>query len=152
VVSDLGLAEVPIDAYGIGTQLGVSADAPYVDSIYKLVSYGGRPTMKLSSGKASRPGAKQVFRRDGFADTVGLRDEELPGERLLLPVMRSGERTRPSEELAKMRDRFASDLQELPERARLLVDPEPLTASISAGLELLTEQARAAATRRSVTI
>ena len=56
-------AGAPVDAFGIGTQLGVSADAPYVDSVYKLVEFGGRAVMKLSSGKAppdaSRPGARR---------------------------------------------------------------------------------------------
>jgi hypothetical protein len=42
--------------------MGVSADAPYVDSAYKLVQFGGRPVMKLSEGKATLPGAKQVHR------------------------------------------------------------------------------------------
>jgi len=151
-VSDLVLAEAPIDAFGIGTQLGVSADAPYVDSIYKLVTYDGRPTMKLSSGKASMPGAKQVFRGDGFADTIGLREEDLPGERLLERVVANGRRLRAPDALLAMQDRFGSDLDALPERARMLAGPEPISAVVSAQLELLTEQARAAATRRSVTI
>jgi hypothetical protein len=42
--------------------MGVSADAPYLDSAYKLVQFGGRPVMKLSAGKATLPGAKQVYR------------------------------------------------------------------------------------------
>ena len=33
----------PLDAFGIGTQMGVSADAPFVDSVYKLAEYDGRP-------------------------------------------------------------------------------------------------------------
>ena len=50
----------PVDAFGIGTQMGVSADAPYVDSVYKLIEYDGRPVLKLSAGKATAPGRKQV--------------------------------------------------------------------------------------------
>jgi nicotinate phosphoribosyltransferase len=38
--------------------MGVSADAPYLDSAYKLVAYDGRPVMKLSAGKTTWPGAK----------------------------------------------------------------------------------------------
>ena len=49
----------PIDAFGIGTQMGVSADAPFVDSVYKLTEFDGRPTLKLSSGKVSAPGASR---------------------------------------------------------------------------------------------
>ena len=48
----------PMDAFGIGTQMGVSADAPYVDSVYKLVEFDGRPVLKLSAGKATRARAQ----------------------------------------------------------------------------------------------
>ena len=53
----------PIDMFGVGTRVGVSADAPYCDMVYKMVCYDGRPVMKLSAGKASLPGGKQVFRQ-----------------------------------------------------------------------------------------
>jgi len=33
-----------------------------MDSAYKLVAYAGRPVMKLSQGKATWPGAKQIHR------------------------------------------------------------------------------------------
>ena len=52
----------PIDAFGVGTRMGVSADAPSLDSAYKLVEYDGRPMLKLSEAKATEPGRKQVFR------------------------------------------------------------------------------------------
>ena len=58
-VHELVRAGAPVDAFGIGTQMGVSADAPYVDSVYKLVEYDGRPVMKLSSAKVSPPGASR---------------------------------------------------------------------------------------------
>ena len=41
-------AHAPIDAAGIGTRMGVSSDAPSLDSAYKLVAYAGRPVCKLS--------------------------------------------------------------------------------------------------------
>ena len=70
----------PIDSFGIGTTLGVSADAPWTDMAYKLVRYGDRPVMKLSTGKESQPDPKQVYRiRDGdgmyAGDIIALRDE-----------------------------------------------------------------------------
>ena len=52
----------PIDAFGVGTRLDVSADAPYLDCVYKLQEYAGRPRRKRSAGKATWPGRKQVFR------------------------------------------------------------------------------------------
>ena len=42
-VHELVQAGAPVDAFGIGTQIGVAADAPYIDSVYKLVEYDGRP-------------------------------------------------------------------------------------------------------------
>jgi nicotinate phosphoribosyltransferase len=56
-----------IDSFGVGTKMGTSADRPYVDIIYKLcekVNGKGKfqPIMKLSEGKATLPGRKQVFR------------------------------------------------------------------------------------------
>src|SRR5205814_9412642 len=56
------VADVPYDSYGVGTKMGVSADAPWFDIAYKLIEYGARPVLKLSTGKASWPGKKQVFR------------------------------------------------------------------------------------------
>ena len=53
-VAELVRGGAPVDAFGIGTQLGVSADAPYLDTVYKLVEYDGQPTMKLSASKVDR--------------------------------------------------------------------------------------------------
>src|SRR5207249_12299311 len=61
-VDRLVAAGAPIDAFGVGTRVGVSADAPYLDSVYKLVEYDGRPVLKLSAEKSTEPGRKPVFR------------------------------------------------------------------------------------------
>ena len=55
----------PIDGFGIGTRLNTSADAPSVDLVYKLVRFDGRDVLKLSPGKETWVGAKQVVRRVG---------------------------------------------------------------------------------------
>ena len=79
-LDDLVRAGAPIDGYGVGTKIGVAADAPYLDTAYKLVQYGERPVFKLSPGKATLPGRKQVFRGPGLVDQVGLRDQPPPRE------------------------------------------------------------------------
>jgi nicotinate phosphoribosyltransferase len=66
-LDDLVRAEAPIDAFGVGTKMGTAADAPYLDTAYKLVEFAGRPVFKLSTGKATLPGRKQVFSRRGAA-------------------------------------------------------------------------------------
>ena len=143
-IADLLAAGAPIDAFGVGTKLGVSEDAPSLESVYKLVAYGGRPMMKLSTGKASTPGAKQVFRANhasdasdaspgNAADVIALRDEASPAgaEPLLVPVMQNGKRTH-FDTLAAARARFEADLDALPKTAKQIRDPLPPTAGPSA--------------------
>ncbi|MCI4458897.1 MAG: nicotinate phosphoribosyltransferase [Thermocrinis sp.] len=61
---------VPIDAFGVGTKLLTSADAPYLNIAYKLVEYEGKPKFKESPGKKTFPYKRQVWRflRDGKFD------------------------------------------------------------------------------------
>ena len=96
-VAALLAAGAPIDGFGIGTRLDVSADAPSLEMVYKLVSFGGRDMLKLSPEKETWVGAKQVVRRHGAdgrlaGDTLGLASEDVPAdaEALLEPVMRDG--------------------------------------------------------------
>jgi nicotinate phosphoribosyltransferase len=128
----------PIDVFGVGTRLDVSVDAPCLDCVYKLQEYAGRPRRKRSTGKATWPGRKQVFRdfgEDGviLADTIGLVDEPLPGRPMLVPVMRGGNRVvQPT--LAEIRARAQADISALPAECRRLHDPDPVVAAISDGL------------------
>ena len=149
-VDQLVAADAPIDAFGIGTQLGVSADAPYVDTVYKLVEYAGSPTMKLSPGKVSAPGRKQVWRRPS-GDLIARRDEPGPtgAEPLLEHVMSEGARIHPAPSLDAIRDRFQTDLSALPETARQLRDPEQIRVPRSERLQELTERTRGESLRRS---
>ena len=57
-IAGLVAAEAPIDAFGVGTRLNVSADAPSLDLVYKLVRYRDRDVLKLSEGKETWVGAK----------------------------------------------------------------------------------------------
>ncbi|WKX69112.1 nicotinate phosphoribosyltransferase [Streptomyces sp. XD-27] len=138
----------PIDIYAVGTRVGVAADAPYLDSAYKLVAYDGRPVMKLSAKKATAPGPKQVFRHPGYADVVGLADEPVPGgaRPLLETVMRDGRRVdaggSQGRALAAARARFTADLAELPEDARRIEDPVAPRAVFSDRLSALTDRVR----------
>jgi nicotinate phosphoribosyltransferase len=143
-------AGAPIDAFGVGTRMGVSADAPYLDSAYKLVEYDGRPMLKLSAMKETAPGRKQVF-RGAEGDTIGLRGEPVPHghEPLLVPVMHGGRRTGPRRNLETARRLFEQDLRQVPEGALRIGDPEAPVARVSDDLQRLTEQARADALRRA---
>lgn len=83
------------DVFAVGALVGVSADAPYLDSAYKMVAYDGRPAMRLSAAKVSVPGAEQVYRLPGRADIAALRDESAPrgGQPLLEDGETGGRRT-----------------------------------------------------------
>jgi nicotinate phosphoribosyltransferase len=143
-VDDLVRSGAPIDVYAVGTRVGVSADAPFLDSAYKMVEYGGRPVMKLSSAKVTAPAQKQVFRCPGYADVIGLHDEQPPdgGVPLLETVMRSGRRTVERPTLDRSRERFAADLAGLPPAAREIRSPVAPRAVISERLAALTERVR----------
>jgi nicotinate phosphoribosyltransferase len=149
-VDRLVQAGAPIDAFGVGTRVGVSADAPYLDSVYKLVEFDGRPVLKLSEAKATEPGRKQVF-RSSAGDVVALRDEPLPAgtEPLLVPVMLDGKRTGPPRSVEVARRLFESDVVRLPEPATRIRDPEPPQPVFSDALRELTERTRAEALRRA---
>lgn len=121
----------PIDAFGVGTRMDVSADAPYLDMAYKLVKYAGRHVLKTSEGKKTWTGEKQVYRSTGpdgrFAhDIVALHDEPPPdaaSEALLRPVMRSGHLLDAPPSLIAVRNRCAAQLAALPNDVRRLTLP-----------------------------
>lgn len=137
-IADLVAAGAPIDAFGVGTRMGVSEDAPSLESVYKLVAYDGRPVMKLSAGKATTPGPKQVF-RGAAGDVIGLRQESPPPgtEALLVPVMQGGRRTH-LDSLDAARQRFESDLNLLPTEVKRIRNPVPLPVTVSGDAQALT--------------
>ena len=145
-VQELVRSGAPIDAFGIGTRLGTSEDAPNLDIVYKLAQLDDQPLLKLSPDKATLPGVKQVWRdedSDGVVarDTVGLADEDLPGRPLLVPVMERGRRL-PSggESLDAARNRASHELRRLPPAMRRLdTGPEPYLVQVSRQLQLLRD-------------
>jgi nicotinate phosphoribosyltransferase len=133
----------PIDGAGIGTRVGVSADAPYLDTVYKLVQYGDRPVVKLSAGKSTLPGPKQVWRRIPIEeDVLALRGEagQAGFDPLLQPVMRGGVRTGSPDTMEEARTRLAHDLDALPTGARDLEEPVAPHVRVSDALQSLTKQ------------
>lgn len=134
---------VPADAFGIGTSLDVSSDAPALDMAYKLEEYAGKARRKRSPGKVTWPGAKQVFRERGAAgeclrDRIALSGERQAGEPLLVEVMRGGRRLGSAPTLASIREHCAAELLALPPAVRELGEgPSPYPVTRSASLEAL---------------
>jgi nicotinate phosphoribosyltransferase len=157
-IAEAVAARAPIDAFGVGSRLGTAADAPYLDMAYKLVAYDGRPTLKLSAGKATWPGPKQVWRLEAggrlLLDWIGRAGEAGPeaGRALLAPVMAGGRRLvprSPAAALAAARERARAELAALSPDARALAataaSPVRLTPALERLRERLAAEARAAA-------
>lgn len=130
IIARLVKNNAAIDSFGVGTKMGTSADSPYLDVIYKLsqISEDGSrflPTMKLSRGKNTYPGRKQVFRikdKKGFylRDILGLEGERIKGEPLLAKVVSKGKVIYKSPALKKMRAFVEKNLAVLPRRYKEL--------------------------------
>jgi nicotinate phosphoribosyltransferase len=148
-IEQLVSSGAPVDAFGVGTQLGTSGDAPHIPVVYKLVEDATGPKVKLSSDKVTLPGRKQVFRRaEGgvlHSDVLGLEDESVPNARpVLQPVMRDGKRIGEREPLDALRDRCRQSVGALPARLRALEpDPPPYDVRTSLGLDAVVRQTHA---------
>jgi nicotinate phosphoribosyltransferase len=123
--------------------MGVAADAPFLDLAYKLVELEGRPVLKLSEGKATLPGRKQVWRAHGEHDILGLDGGETGGEPLLREVMRDGRATW-SEPLEVSRERAHREREALPPAVRALA-AAPYEVRIHPALAALRDRVAAEA-------
>ncbi|MCK6453041.1 MAG: nicotinate phosphoribosyltransferase [Alphaproteobacteria bacterium] len=144
----------PIDGFGVGTALTTSEDAPALDCAFKLQEYAGVARRKLSAGKATWPGRKQVFRQAGGevmrGDVLTLADDAQPGERLIVGMMRGGRRLSQPEPLATIRARCAGDLARLPPGLRRLVPDTAYPVTVAPALDALAAEVdRAIASARS---
>ena len=141
-IADLLASGAPIDAFGVGTALSTSEDAPALGGVYKLVqiSSGGkvRDVMKRSVGKATWPGRKQVYRRiegtTAVGDVVALQDEAVEGRALLEKVIAGGELVGPPAPLTEVRLRARRLIAELPDSLKAPDSPPAYDVAVSKGL------------------
>jgi len=134
-----------IDAFGVGTKVGVSADAPYLDVVYKMVHFKNRDVRKLSPGKMTLAGEKQVFRKSDpndcyLEDIMGLRDDIIDqGKPLLKKVMENGEILRPHPPLQTIRKSFKKNFALLDDRYKSISEYKPYPVKLSNSLQKLQE-------------
>jgi len=117
-----------VDSFGVGTNMGTSIDAPSLDVIYKISEVtddNGEflPTMKLSKGKVTYPGRKQVFRVEDrkkrfVKDVLGLEGEKVRGRPLLVKVMQKGKIIYRAPSLDKIRNFAQNNLSRFPEKLK----------------------------------
>ena len=136
-----------IDALGVGTRMGVSEDAPYLDMVYKMVRVGNRDVRKQSEGKATLAGEKQVFRRTAgpggrfVEDIISTREETLENTRpLLKQVIKNGRIATSLPTLMEIRQRFGKNFARLDERYKRIENADVYPVSISDRLEELQKQ------------
>ncbi|MCW5980290.1 MAG: nicotinate phosphoribosyltransferase [Bryobacteraceae bacterium] len=152
-ILEMSKERLPIDSYGVGTELATSGDAPRISVVYKIVELedGGarRYTLKLSEEKETLPGAKQVFRYADH-DLLG-RADECPGaepQALLAPVIVDGELVAPLPDAHAARAHAAECREKLPTAYRsLFTATPPYRVEHSQALRSLYDETRRAVRR-----
>jgi nicotinate phosphoribosyltransferase len=134
-IEALVAAGAPIDAFGVGTELTTSADAPVIGAVYKVVAIGNigsvRYPVKSSPEKHTVPGAKQLFRFPDH-DVLALATECLTGaEALLKPVILAGKVVEPLPDAKEVRERVRLALRNWPLPNRRMEFSPRLKALIS---------------------
>ncbi|HTQ53954.1 MAG TPA: nicotinate phosphoribosyltransferase [Bryobacteraceae bacterium] len=145
-IRDLVTGGAPIDAFGVGTQLATSADAPSMATIYKLVELDvgcgiKRFTAKMAEDKTTLPGAKQLFRFDD-RDVLARSGECSNGKAMLRPVVLNGKLVEPLPDLNAARARAAESIANLAPALRGLEPAEPWPLIYSKDLLALIERTR----------
>jgi len=143
--------QAPIDGYGIGVNLDASIDAPSLDCAYKLQEYAGTPRRKLSEGKATWPGRKQVWRAYDLqgrmcGDTLSLETDKYAGETLVKPAMRGGKRLLPAPTLTQIREHAKRELDSLPDALKRL-EPSDYPVTVAQPLRAMAAEIDARAGR-----
>jgi nicotinate phosphoribosyltransferase len=149
-----------IDAFGVGTKMGTSADRPYLDVIYKLCETLNAdgvffPIMKLSKDKNTLPGRKQVYRfksRDGkfSKDVIALVDERVEGEGLLVKVMENGRLSHVFPSLEQIRAVALENLSKLPAEYKTLTNAPMYPVELSQKLQNLVETLKRELTEKEI--
>ena len=144
-IREIVSAGAPIDAFGVGTQLATSADAPAMSATYKLVELDiqgiKRFTAKYSEDKISVPGAKQVFRA-AERDVIARSGECGNGEALLRPIILGGKLVEPLATLEQARQRASQSLATLAPELRALNEAPARNVIYSRELRDLMDRTR----------
>lgn len=132
-----------IDGYGVGTELITAKPVAAISGVYKLVEDEDGAKIKLSSGKTTYPGAKQVYRlhnADGtFShDLLALDAEASGGMPLLEPMVIGGERASTRRPLKEIREYSLAAVREIPIALRDIDALSNYELKISSGLRDLT--------------
>ncbi|HLN88504.1 MAG TPA: nicotinate phosphoribosyltransferase [Candidatus Binatia bacterium] len=153
--------DAQIDAFGVGTKMGTSADRPYLDVIYKLcetMTADGSfsPIMKLSKDKNTLPGRKQVYRIKNQKgklgiDVIALANERVEGDAMLVKVMEKGKLTYKLPSLEQIRVAASENLSKLPAKYKVLKNAPAYPVELSQKLQELIEATKRQLTKNEIT-
>ena len=153
-IAELLEGGAPIDAFGVGTSLGVGGgslehgiEGGALGGVYKEVWYEdsgiGEPKIKVAGPKSTWPGRKEVYRLGTFdRDLIALDNEPAPehATRLLKPVIRGGTMIPGSlPPVSEIWELAQANLRELPERYQALIDAPAYPVEYSPALMALRD-------------
>ncbi|HSU60367.1 MAG TPA: nicotinate phosphoribosyltransferase [Bryobacteraceae bacterium] len=141
-----------IDAFGVGTQLATSGDAPSISAVYKLVELKTNDalqyTAKFSDEKSTLPGAKQIHRYPAH-DLVTLYGEcnsDAEAQPLVRPVLMAGQSLEPLPSIEATREHATAAVGALPPELRSIDQPASYPVRTSPRLLELAESLRSTRT------
>ncbi len=147
-IAELVEGGASIDAFGVGTALATSSDAPSVSAVYKMVERktGGNVqyTAKFSGEKSTRPGAKQIYRFTDH-DILALQTEcsdAFGSSPLIRPSLHDGELVEREPRITDVRSHARKNIAALPRELLDLKRHVSYRVEVSARLDELTESLR----------
>lgn len=124
-ISELLKKRIPADTFIVNTEAVTSSDDPKMEAAYKIseiIKPNGKiiSKMKMSAGKISLPGRKQVYRRRQGKywqeDIIGLDKEKGLGQPLLKPVIKGGKSVYNLPTVPEIKSYVAEQLKFLPKK------------------------------------
>lgn len=148
-IDEILKSSTPVDAFGVGTNMGVSTDLPYTDVVYKIVEisdHKGRhiPVMKLSRSKVTYPCKKQVYRvirgNTYYKDIISLSNEKISGIPLLHKVIEGGKIVYKPRPINEIRDKVKNEISMLPDEMKDITRQHKYRVEISPHLKRITKK------------
>jgi len=152
-ISDLVKRGIPVDSFGVGTQVVTSFDAPTLQGVYKMVEIKEKGVTeyraKFSRNKATLPGRKQVWRffdSDGkmLYDLIALANENFApaGKALSTELIINGRPVVGKKPLKLIRSQVKKNLKTLPNALFALAQKLPYKIEYSKQLQTILKSLR----------
>ncbi len=143
-IEQLTFENAPVDAYGVGTEMITAKPTAALSGVYKLVEDSYGPRIKLSYGKRTLPGKKQIYRVGDekgryIYDILELEGEECEGLPLLEPAVLNGKRIREAIPLRETRSYCLECVSRLPMETKKVKTIKQYQQKIGPRLQELTE-------------